>query len=274
MFFSTPGAASNQYIFVKMVECEKLENGNFGVTRNKNIWTNLEVPARPPPKKTTCFFLFLRVSASQGHCSPKGRNGSRIFEPFVKLQCFFFKLLSGPLGTVTKKVPVSETGGGQIFPFLSTVLERASRGRPRECEEMCWLLGAASLNSCQRENALHWTHRVCMGVTVPLVPTAPYYLCNLSSSAWHHHCLHHLYFFRKIFDFGCKQSPRKASAPQENRWHYLICRQASISSLQKKPGRLSDSPTLLLRWQPSRNVHRIWGTSKEGNPVSLQLAQS
>ena len=37
MFFSTPGAASNQYIFVKMVECEKLENGNFGVTRNKNI---------------------------------------------------------------------------------------------------------------------------------------------------------------------------------------------------------------------------------------------
>ena len=60
---------------------------------------------------------------------------------------FFFKLLSGPLGTVTKKVPVSETGGGQIFPFLSTVLERASRGRPRECEEMCWLLGAASLNS-------------------------------------------------------------------------------------------------------------------------------
>ena len=114
-----------------------------------------------------------------------------------------------------------------------------------------------------------------MGVTVPLVPTAPYYLCNLSSSAWHHHCLHHLYFFRKVFDFGCKQSPRKASAPQENRWHYLICRQASISWLQKKPGRLSDSsPAVAAEQKRAPNLRHIEGRKPCEFAVSAELTQN
>ena len=52
-----------------------------------------------------------------------------------------------PRHSYKENFPVSETGGCPICPFLFPELERASRGRWRECEEMCWLLGAASLNS-------------------------------------------------------------------------------------------------------------------------------
>ena len=175
-------------------------------------------PGETPSKKTTCFFLFLRVSASQGHCSPKGRNGSRIFEPFVKLQCFFLQTFEWAPQHSYKESSCFRNGGGQMFPFLSTVLERASRGMPRECKGMCWLLGAASLNSFMsaRKRAaldspsLHGRNGAT-GTQCPILLMQPVEF-SLAPSL-----LAPFIFFRKIFDFGCKQSPRKASAPQENR---------------------------------------------------------
>ena len=60
----------------------------------------------------------------------------------------FFELLGGPSTQLQRKLSCFRNGGCPICPFLFPVLERASRGRWRESEEMCWLLGAASLHSC------------------------------------------------------------------------------------------------------------------------------
>ena len=142
----------------------------------------------------------------------------------------FFELLGGPLDTVAKKTFLfpKRGGGCPICPFLFPVLERASRGRWRESEEMCWLLGAASLNSFMSagkraaldSRSLHGRNGATHCPTLLMQPVdfslAPLLLAPL--------------FFLKVFNFGCKQSPRKASASQENSWHYLICRQASISA--------------------------------------------